>query len=208
MKPVNMRAAMRPAIAAAFCTMASLSAYAALGTNQAVEYLYVGNKFDHASGSNRGGSYDGPTDTDFKISFSFLMTDFIQPGQAIDLSDRLGFFKGVMGDGGQFSSWSFSWCDDYKDSCFGSTKMASGTYDDQWWMQRSRMYNVNQPGTWQVNIVDAPPSSAYYGLATPVGREPSVVPEPRTGVMAILGLAAVGALARRQTKTQAPAHAA
>ena len=28
---------------------------------------------------------------------SRLMTDFIQPGQVIDLSDRLGFFKGVMG---------------------------------------------------------------------------------------------------------------
>lgn len=205
MKPIRMRAATRKAIAATFCAFACLSAHAALGPNQAVEYLYVGNTFDRASGSGHGGSYDGPSVTDFKISFSFLMTDFIQPGQVIDLSDRLGFFKGVMGDSGQFNSWSFNWCDDYKDSCFGSKNTATSTYDDQWWMQRQRMYNINQPGTWQVNIVAKPPSSAYYGLATPVGREPSVVPEPSGGLMAVLGVAAMGALARRKGKVQAQA---
>lgn len=186
--------AARSVIAAIVWTGATLNAHAALGPNEAVEYLYLGNDLDYATISNHEGTFSGPTVRD-GIDFSFIVPDYIQPGTNVQFEDRLSSFKGVMGEAGTFTSWSFSWCMDLE--CYQSSESR-----DLETLQYSWFSNVGKPGIWQVNIVSKPYSSEYYGHPAPVGL-PSAIPEPSVVWMAGIGLAAVGTLTRRKAQAQA-----
>lgn len=186
--------AARFVIAAVVWAGATLNAHAALGPNEAVEYVYLGNDLDYATISNHEGTFSGPTVRD-GIDFSFIVPDYIQPGTNVQFEDRISSFEGVMGDAGAFTSWSFSWCFDI--GCFSSSESR-----DLETLQYAWFSNVGKPGIWQVNIVSKPYSSEFYGHPTPIGF-PSVVPEPGVTWMALIGLAAVGSLTRRKAQAQA-----
>lgn len=188
------------ALVAAIVCATTLSSHAALAPNQAIEYVYRGNNLDHRFTMSPGGVNEFEVDVD-GIDFSFFTLDYIQAGQTVQLTHANGSFTGVMGDGDQFSTWNFVW---YGGAEFTSIN-AFGWAEDQignW--PHTTTYNNNKPGVWEARLVTMGEWHPTYGVAAPLGQQ-TLVPEPSSHVMALLGLAVVGALARRTAKAQAPA---
>lgn len=193
----------RHVLVAAILCASTLSSHAALAPNEAIEYVYRGNNLDHWVISGPGGSYAADVDVD-GIDFSFYMPDYIQAGQTINLKDNQGSFTGVMGAGNQFSSWNFAW---YGGAAFTSIKAEVWAEDRITNIPHTTTYNADKPGIWEIRLVTLGDLHPLYGVAAPLGQQ-TLVPEPSTNVMALLGLAAIGALARRKAKAQEPAQAA
>lgn len=191
------------ALVAAIVCATTLSSHAALAPNEAIEYVYRGNNLDHFFTMSPGGSYEFDVDVD-GIDFSFFTLDYIQAGQTVQLTHANGSFTGVMGGGDQFSKWNFAW---YGGADFTSIK-ADGWAEDQirnW--PHTTTYNRNKPGVWEARLVTMGERHPPYGVAAPLGQQ-TLVPEPSSHVMALLGLALVGALARSKAKAQTPARTA
>lgn len=188
------------ALAAAIVCATALNSHAALAPNEAIEYVYRGNNLDHWEISSPGGSHSADVDVD-GIDFSFFTLDYIQAGQTIQLTHANGSFTGVMGSGDQFSTWNFAW---YGGADFTSIKAGSWAEDRIRNWPHTTTYNENKPGVWEVRLVTMGDRHPPYGVAAPLGQQ-TLVPEPSSHVMALLGLAVMGVLARSKAKAQKPA---
>lgn len=194
MSKIHLKQAHHAVLAAMLCATA-LNSNAALAPNEAIEYVYRGNNLDHWEISGPGGSYALDVDVD-GIDFSFFMPDYIQAGQNIELNNENGSFTGVMGVGDQFSTWNFAW---YVAADFKSVKANAWAEDRITNWPHTTTYNENKPGVWEIRLVTMGDWHPPYGVAAPLGQQ-TMVPEPSTIVMALLGLAFTGAVARRKAK--------
>lgn len=185
----------RRAVVATFLCAITLTAHAALGPNEAVEYTYRGNNLDHHFTMSPGGSYEFDVDVD-GIDFSFYMPDYIQAGQTINLRDNMGSFTGVMGTGDQFSTWKFAW---YGGADFTSYNTSTLVEDRIRNWPHTTTYNEDKPGVWEMRLVTLGPQHPAYGVAAPVGQH-TMVPEPSAWVLAALGLTLAAPLTRRKAK--------
>ncbi len=191
------------ALVAAIVCATTLSSHAALAPNEAIEYVYRGNNLDHWEISGPGGSYSADVDVD-GIDFSFFTLDYIQAGQTVQLTHANGSFTGVMGSGDQFSTWNFAW---YGGADFTSIKANAWAEDRIRNWPHTTTYNTDKPGVWEVRLVTMGAQHPPYGVAAPLGQQ-TLVPEPSSHVMALLGLAVMGALVRRKATAPAPARTA
>jgi PEP-CTERM motif len=189
------------ALVAAIVCATTLSSHAALAPNEAIEYVYRGNNLDHWEISGPGGSYSADVDG---IDFSFFTLDYIQAGQTVQLTHANGSFTGVMGSGDQFSTWNFAW---YGGADFTSIKANAWAEDRIRNWPHTTTYNTDKPGVWEVRLVTMGAQHPPYGVAAPLGQQ-TLVPEPSSHVMALLGLAVMGALVRRKATAPAPARTA
>lgn len=190
-----------------------LTACAAFGAHaqQVTIYTYQGQAFTTQNdGSNRFDD-DGPpvgweytTDIDGPgIAFSFIVDGPIESGQTVSLR----WFSGVMGQNGSFQSWNYENCD--VGSCLVSRNSTDGVKDSLAWFQGHgvvEQFNLNAPGTWSNRVVTIGPKDGYLQHEYYSQRANAIawvrpVPEADTSLMAVLGLAAVGALARRKART-------
>lgn len=178
------------------------------GAQQVIVYTYQGQAFstqyDSSGRNDDSGSPVYYTDIDEPgIAFSFIVDASIQAGQAVSLSG----FTGVMGQNGSFASWTFQNCQ--YNACLSSKNLTSEVMDSASWYQGHgtiQQFNLNAPGTWSQRAVTIGPYdgalvSHYYMKEAYVIPWVRPVPEANAGLMAVLGVAAVGALARRKALT-------
>lgn len=194
--------------------LTGLTAFSALGAEQwgeAVVYTYQGQALTHLTISGR----DGTSNFDVNepgVAFSVMVNEPIQAGQTFSFSGSIGLFHneftGVMGQSGFFESWSYQSCDIA--SCrFSTNSPSSNDARDSFIVGTSGLptyYNQGAPGVWNQAVVATGPNNYYLvNSAFPVAWV-SPVPEVNASMLALLGLAAVGALARRKAKAQAEAQ--
>lgn len=188
-----------------------LMAVAAFGAcaQQVIVYTYQGQAFStqyDASGRiDDSGSPVYYTDIDEPgIAFSFIVDAPIQAGQTVSLAG----FMGVMGQNGSFASWNFQNCQ--YSACLISKNASNEEIQDSasWYAGHGtiQQFNLNEPGTWSQRAVTIGPydgvlTSHYYMREAYVVEWVRPVPEADAGLMAVLGAAAVGVLARRQSRT-------
>lgn len=191
-------------------TAGAVAALSALTSHaESILYTYQGQALtDHSrytkSGISSGKAYSPG------IGFGFYLEEPLDIGESVSLSYGDGFytFTGVMGENGAFDSWRFDgWkAPDYLEYSHYSGGLGSdGT--DFWTTTRLQTWNTNKPGVWTATTVEALPPGMTYGAPHFITWV-SPVPEADASVMALLGLAAAGAMVRRKAPSPTPAQAA
>lgn len=191
--------------------LAALTTFGAVAQQAAesVLYTYQGQALTDASRDARAGSSSSKI-YDPGIAFSFYLDAPLEVGESVSLDRWQGLYKftGVMGEEGAFDTWSFEgWKSfDYLEySRYSGGLGSDGT--DFWTTARLQTWNINQPGVWTSTVVkELPPGMTHDTLYFIPWVNP--VPEADASVMAVLGLTAVGLLARRKAKAQAEAQTA
>lgn len=191
--------------------LAALTTFGALAqqATESILYTYQGQALTDSSRDARAGSSSGQI-YDPGIAFSFYLEAPLVAGESVSFKQADGWysFTGVMGENGAFDTWSFEkWLSgDYAVHSHYSEGLGSdGT--EFWTTARLRTWNSNQPGVWTSAVVtQLPPGEAYRVPRMIAWVNP--VPEADASVMALLGLAAVGVLARRKAKAKAQTETA
>ncbi len=188
--------------AGAMATFTTFGAFAQQAT-ESILYTYQGQALtdywrDARAGSSGGKIYEPG------VAFSFYLAAPLEVGESVSFSQPQGWytFTGVMGEGGVFQTWDFQmWtAPEYEERSHysaglgsDSTKWYGTAYISEW--------NSNQPGVWKSTTVTQLPSDKAYNTTYAIPWV-NPVPEADASVMALLGLVAVGALARRKAKVQ------
>jgi len=189
-------------------TAGAMAALTALNSHaESVLYTYQGQALTDYSYSARAGYVSGKT-YDPGVAFSFYLDAPLAAGQSVSFSEPQGWytFNGVMGQDGAFETWDFLiWkADDYEEHSRYSAGMGSdGSVNYFSGLSTTSKWNSHQPGVWTSTQVAALPSGKAYNTAYAIPWV-NPVPEADASVMAVLGLVAVGTLARRKAKVQAP----
>lgn len=193
--------------------LAALTTFGALAqqVTESVLYTYQGQALtdywrDARAGSGGGKIYDPG------VAFSFYLKAPLEAGESISFKDAQGWysFEGVMGEAGVFKTWDFQmWkAPEYEEHSRYSEGLGS---DGSKWYGTSYIskWNSHQPGVWTSTMVTGLPAGSAYNTAYAIPWV-NPVPEADASVMAVLGLAAVGVLARRKatTHTQVPTQTA
>lgn len=200
--------------------LTSLIAFGACA-EQAFIYTYQGQAFTTIYTSDYKGGQYSPTDGP-GIAFSIMVAAPIHAGQTVSLHNldlfhdneffagtpnaetdtRENIFTGVMGQNGSFESWDFTSGTVYSVFSEHSEYSAAATSDWQYvsmtdWMR----FNRNTPGVWTQSVVSIDSGNASRLNSVYRVNWVSPVPEADATLMAVLGVAAVGALARRKAHT-------
>lgn len=189
-------------------TAGAMAALAALSSHaESVLYTYQGQALTNYSYSSRGGYGSGKT-YDPGVAFSFYLDAPLAAGQSVSFKEPDGryTFNGVMGQDGAFETWDFLiWkAPDYEEHSRYSAGMGSdGSVNYFSGLSTTSTWNSHQPGVWTSTQVAGLPSGKAYNTAYAIPWV-NPVPEADASVMAVLGLVAVGALAHRKAKVQAP----
>lgn len=198
----------------------ALVAAAAFGAcaEQAYLYTYQGNPFTWRFDdySYKGGG-NGPILSP-GLAFSIMLPEPLVAGQAIQLSNedlypgdedawdpgldtRYNNFSGVMGENGAFQSWSIDSSNglNINERSVYSALQARDSSECCSTILGQGAYNLNAPGTWTRSVVETSAENAFR-LNT-IYRVDVTTPLPEIGStwMALLGVAAVGFVARRRT---------
>lgn len=187
--------------------MAALTSMSSLA--ESVLYTYQGQALTNYSYSARSGYVTGKT-YDPGVAFSFYLDAPPAAGQSVSFKEPQGWytFNGTMGQDGAFETWDFMiWkAPDYEEhSHYSEGKGSDGTRNYFSGSSATSTWNSHQPGVWKSTSVSALPSGKAYNTAYAIPWV-NPVPEADASVMAVLGLAAVGAMARRQAKAQSAAQ--
>jgi hypothetical protein len=201
-----------------------LTALIACGASaeQAFVYTYQGQALttEFTDDSRTGPRYT-PIDAP-GIAFSIMVSAPLQAGQTVSLHNmdlfhdnelfpgaanaendtRDNTFTGVMGQNGSFETWDFTSDTVYSNISDHSTHSTAKTSDWQYasivdWMR----YNLNTPGVWTQRVVSINADNASRLNSVYRVDWVSPVPEADAMLMAVLGVVAVGALARRKALT-------
>lgn len=196
-------------------TAGAVAALSALSSHaESILYTYQGQALtDYSRYTKSGISYSKAYSPG--IGFSFYLEEPLDIGESVSLSYADGVnaftgntFTGVMGENGAFDSWRFDgWkAPDYLEYSHYSGGLGSdGT--DFWTFTFVQTWNTNKPGVWTATTVKTLPTGMTYGAPHFIAWV-NPVPEADASVMALLGLAAAGAVARRKAPSQTPAQAA
>lgn len=199
--------------AAALAALISLQAPARAASTETVLYTYQGQALTYYERYGREGLEESRQVNLPGVAFNFYLEAPLKAGETISFQnpwDTSRTFYGVMGENGLFDTWYFSsWVNDYTQgqSNFRSSENAGNDgFSTVYPSPPTITINAGKPGTWTANAADLPTGLNYRTAYAIPWVNP--VPEADASVMAVLGLAAVGTLARRKIKKQAPAHAA
>lgn len=192
--------------AGALAALTSLSSHA-----EPILYTYQGQALTNYSYSARAGYVSGKT-YDPGVAFSFYLDAPLAAGQSVSFEEAQGWhaFNGVMGQDGAFETWDFKiWkAPDYEEHSHYSAGMGSdGSVNYFSGLSTTSKWNSHKPGVWTSTPVTALPSGKAYNTAFAIPWV-NPVPEADASVMALLGLVAVGAVARRKAKAQGQARTA
>lgn len=202
---------LRLAVGLTAATLATLITFGAHAqqTAESVLYTYQGQALTNYSRDARAGSSTGKIYHP-GVAFSFYLKAPLEVGESVSFKEPQGWysFTGVMGEGGVFQTWDF---EIWKAPEYGEHSHYSGGLgsDGTKWYGTAYIseWNSNQPGVWKSTSLTALPSGKAYNTAYSIPWV-NPVPEADASVMAVLGLAAVGVLARRKSPIKAPAHTA
>lgn len=186
---------------AALCTFGAL----AQQTSTAVLYTYQGQALtNYSSTSKWGGTVTGKTYLP-GVAFSFYLEKPLQAGESISFEYYANTFSGVMGDNGAFETWMYTgWLGDSDIRETSNFSKGMGHDSIEAVLRNYNSWVDHKPGLWTSTNVTGLPSGMPYQF-TQIVPWVNPVPEADASVMAVLGLAAVGVLARRKAKAQAEA---
>lgn len=195
-------------VAGALAALTTFGAFAQQAT-ESVLYTYQGQALTDNSWSGRAGSYGGKIYNP-GVAFSFYLKAPLAAGESISFKEAQGWysFEGVMGEAGVFKTWDFQiWkAPEYEEHSHYSEGL--GSDGSKWYGTASiSEWNSNQPGVWKSTAVTGLPAGSSYNTAYAIPWV-NPVPEADASVMAVLGLAAAGVLARRKAKARAEAQTA
>lgn len=189
--------------------LVTLSAFSACA-EQVIIYTYQGHALTTERDSTGRSDFGSPPrDKQIDkpgVAFSLVVDQPIQAGQKISLTN----FTGVMGQNGSFEWWDFLACP--FETCYKSTSVLGDSKDSiSYYIGHGDVtsFNENTPGVWshQATTISADNRDKYdsyyhfYTNTAYVVEWAPPVPEADAGLMAVLGVAAVGTLARRKART-------
>lgn len=187
----------------------ALSAHAQPAQIDVLEYTYNGYQLTDMVRTDRWGTTESKFQSD-GIAFGFYVQQPIQSGQTVSFTGQGSTFTGVMGASGAFASWSFEWCSWDGGACRRSIYDGGSARDEVWSMPYGTVTitnsNTGTPGVWSTGHVMKWEDSWVEYNAPVLKAWVSPVPEADASVMAVLGLAAVGAMVRRKAKAQTEAR--
>lgn len=186
--------------AGALVALSTSGAFAQQAT-EAILYTYQGQALTNHSRQANAGSSSG-TGYSPGIAFSFYVQQPLQIGQSVsfDRDGGIATFTGVMGEDGAFETWSYrewKYYDYLEYSHYSGGQGSDGT--EFWTTAFLQTWNANRPGVWTSTVEQALPFGKTYNAPYAIAWV-NPVPEADASVMAVLGLAAVGFMARRKAK--------
>lgn len=186
---------------AALCSMGAIAQQA----STAVMYTYQGQALTNDRSTNRWGETTTGKVYLPGVAFSFYLDKPLQTGESISFEYYANNFRGVMGNDGAFETWMYTGWQPFGDVVETSNFSKGLGHDSKEAVLRN--YDTwidNKPGVWTATPVTGLPQGTEFKV-TQIIPWVNPVPEADASVMALVGLIAVGALARR--KAQAPSQA-